>query len=111
MASALKLQYIVSVMKRNHFRAVCSFLIWALLFGQGAGAYSEAIPVCDWPQDRNQQDIASKPGPVKASFCDVVRTPEKSNGHLIRTRAILIQSLVALVDGGDPFLYAPLCNT
>ena len=100
----------LSVMKLSHFRAVCSFLIWALPFGQGAGAYSEPIPVCDGRQDGNQQDIAEKPGPDRASFCDVVRNPEKSDRQLFRTRAILIQSLVSLVDGGESYLYAPSCN-
>lgn len=98
------------VMKRNHFRAVCSFLIWVLPFGQGAGAYSEPIPVRDGRQDGTQRDIAAKPRPGSALFCDVVRNPEKIDRQLIRIRAILIQSLVALGDGGEPYLYAPSCN-
>jgi hypothetical protein len=97
-------------MKRSHFGAVCSFLILALPFGQGAGAYSEPIPVDDVRQDGNQQGTAAKPGPSKASFCDVVRNSEKNDRQLIRTRAILIQSLVALADGGEPYLYAPSCD-
>jgi hypothetical protein len=97
-------------MKHNHFQVVCCLLICMAPLWQGVGAYSDIIPIHATQQDRNQQDVAAKLKPRKTSFCDVVSHPEKSDQQLIRTRAILVQNLLDIVDGGETYLYAPSCR-
>lgn len=43
-------------------------------------------------------------------YCSIVKTPERYIGKVIRTRALMTYSTVSRVDGGDSFLYSPLCN-
>jgi hypothetical protein len=43
-------------------------------------------------------------------FCELYETPEKFDGRLIRTKAILVATIEPVLDGGDSFLFSRKCG-
>lgn len=48
---------------------------------------------------------------TSASFCDVVKNPEKYDKKDITIDAIEFVNVVPVLDGGEPFLYDPNCDS
>ena len=65
--------------------------------GYSKHGYTDLLPV-------KQDD------PVSVSYCDLVSDPAKYDRKIIVTEAIEVINLVTVVDGGEPFLYSPMCD-
>lgn len=87
------------------FQGVLFLLILVMPFRHSIDRSSD-----DEQYERKEQNIAAELKPNNISFCDVVNQPDRNNQKIIRTRAILVQSLSASVDGGELYLYSQSCN-
>ncbi|MBL8166563.1 MAG: hypothetical protein JNJ50_00325 [Acidobacteria bacterium] len=56
-------------------------------------------------------DSVSQRLPMSASFCDVVKNPGKYDKKDITIDAIEVVNVVPVLDGGEPFLYDPGCDS
>lgn len=49
--------------------------------------------------------------PVWVKYCELINNPSKYDKRLIATEALLVVNTASVVDGGEPFLYAPKCDS